>query len=132
MSEHGRPRHAPWSGLGMMLLEKPGATHMHDHLLRHSADASAILAAMANERRLRILCLLIEAEHSVGALADKVELSQSALSQHLAKLRALNIVSTRRQGQTIYYSFACADSGKILDMLDGLYGQKSAALCAAE
>lgn len=105
---------------------------MNDNLLRHSADASAILAAMANERRLRILCLLIEAEHSVGALADKVELSQSALSQHLAKLRALNIVATRRHGQTIYYSFSCPNAREILDMLDGLYARQSASLCAAE
>lgn len=105
---------------------------MHDNLSRHSADASAILAAMANERRLRILCLLVESEHSVGALAEKVELSQSALSQHLAKLRALNIVATRRKGQTIYYSFACPDARSILDTLDSLYERKQTALCAAE
>ena len=105
---------------------------MHENLLRNSALASAVLGALANERRLRILCLLVEEEHSVGVLAEKVELSQSALSQHLAKLRALDIVKTRRHGQTIYYSFNCPDARYILDCLDVLYSKKPTELNAAE
>ncbi|MFT6674197.1 MAG: DNA-binding transcriptional ArsR family regulator [Sulfitobacter sp.] len=61
------------------------------------------LALLANPRRLMILCKLAEGECSVGDLLAAVDLGQSALSQHLAKLRSGNIVSTRRQGQTIFY-----------------------------
>ena len=53
----------------------------------HAADASRLLKALANEKRLMLLCLLAEGEHSVGDLNARLELSQSALSQHLAKLR---------------------------------------------
>lgn len=94
---------------------------MTDHLLRSADDAAALLGGLANARRLHILCLLMEGEHSVGALADKVDLSQSALSQHLAKLRGLNIVNTRRQGQTIYYSFVSPAARELVVKLDGLY-----------
>lgn len=94
---------------------------MTSHLLRRSDDAAALLGAMANARRLHILCLLMDGEHSVGSLAEKVELSQSALSQHLAKLRGLNIVNTRRQGQTIYYSFTSEAARELVVKLDGLY-----------
>lgn len=62
-----------------------------------------LLSAMANERRLQVLALLQEAERSVGELAIAVGISQSALSQHLSKLRKHNLVSTRRDAQTIYY-----------------------------
>jgi DNA-binding transcriptional ArsR family regulator len=94
------------------------------NLLGRTDDAAALLGAMANARRLHILCLLMDGEHSVGSLAEKVSLSQSALSQHLAKLRGLNIVSTRRQGQTIYYSFASAAARELVVKLDGLYNSK--------
>lgn len=69
----------------------------------HAAAAARLLRAMANERRLMILCRLGEGEQSVGALARLSGLSQSALSQHLAQLRADGLVATRRQSQTIYY-----------------------------
>lgn len=63
-----------------------------------------LLKAVANEKRLVILCALYKKECSVGALEDVTRLSQSALSQHLAKLRKDGIVKTRRDAQTIYYS----------------------------
>lgn len=91
------------------------------NLLRRADDAAALLGGLANARRLHILCLLMDGEHSVGVLADKVELSQSALSQHLAKLRGLGIVSTRRQGQTIFYSFSSDAAKDLVIKLDGLY-----------
>jgi ArsR family transcriptional regulator len=69
----------------------------------HVAAATRLLRAMANERRLMILCRLGEGERSVGELARLVGLGQSALSQHLAQLRADGLVATRRQSQTIYY-----------------------------
>lgn len=90
-------------------------------LMSRTEEAAALLGGMANARRLHILCLLMESEYSVGALADQVKLSQSALSQHLAKLRALGIVSTRRQGQTIYYSIASTAARDLVIKLDGLF-----------
>jgi len=66
--------------------------------------AAAVLKAMANPQRLKILCLLAERELSVGQLESLVGLSQSALSQHLAKLRQDKLVRTRRERQTIYYA----------------------------
>lgn len=67
--------------------------------------AASFLGVMANTKRLAIMHLLVErqAELSVGAIAEHVHLSQSALSQHLAKMRAADLVQTRRDRQTIYY-----------------------------
>ncbi len=75
-----------------------------DELEPMSASAARLLAALANQKRLMIMSYLFQGELSVSALAERVSLSQSALSQHLAKLRNLDIVGTRREGQTIYYS----------------------------
>jgi ArsR family transcriptional regulator, virulence genes transcriptional regulator len=70
----------------------------------YQAEAAAdMLAALANPRRLMILCSLVEGEKSVGELNEHIPLSQSALSQHLARLRNENLVTTRRESQTIYY-----------------------------
>jgi DNA-binding transcriptional ArsR family regulator len=80
--------------------------------------AAVLLTAMANAKRLEILSLLVEGEFPVGQLADRVGLSQSALSQHLSKLRAQKLVSTRRDAQTIYYSSQSAAVIKILSALD--------------
>ena len=66
--------------------------------------ATNFLSAVANPKRLLILKVLVSGEIAVGALAQKVGLSQSALSQHLSQLRAQNLVTTRRDAQTIYYS----------------------------
>ena len=75
--------------------------------MRRSAEqAVTLLKTLANESRLLIMCVLSEGEHSVGALNERIHLSQSALSQHLAVLREQGLVRTRRQSQTIYYSLA--------------------------
>lgn len=66
--------------------------------------ATAALKAMANESRLRILCLLMQGERSVTQINQEMTLSQSALSQHLAVLRQEHLVATRRSSQVIYYS----------------------------
>jgi DNA-binding transcriptional ArsR family regulator len=84
-------------------------------------EASALLKAMSNERRLLILCHLSRAERSVGELCQLVDVSQSALSQHLAKLRADGLVKTRREAQTIYYSLRGDAVQSVLDSLYGLY-----------
>lgn len=78
-----------------------------------------LLSAMANEKRLQILKLVSERELGVGELALKVGLSQSALSQHLAKLRADQLV-TRREAQSIYYFTSHAGVYSILQTLEAM------------
>lgn len=73
----------------------------------NAAEVAQILRALANERRLMILCKLVEwGEANVNSLAEAVGLSQSALSQHLAKMREEGIVEFRREGQTLWYRVA--------------------------
>lgn len=87
----------------------------------NARKASALLKAMGNERRLLILCYLAEGEHSVGELERLVGLSQSALSQHLARLRKDKLVRTRRNAQTIYYSLNGRDAPAVMRTLYELY-----------
>lgn len=87
----------------------------------HAGEAAQLLRALANDKRLMLLCLLVEGEHSVGELNAKVDLSQSALSQHLALLRADNLVTTRREAQTIYYALADGPAQRIIETLHGIY-----------
>ncbi len=84
-------------------------------------EAAGLLAAMANSKRLMVLCNLIDGERAVGDLAEQVGLRQAALSQHLAKMRALDLVATRRDGQTIYYRLASREVREILQTLYRLY-----------
>lgn len=86
--------------------------------LRGSATrASALLRAMSNSSRLLVLCRIVGQEQSVGDLADAIGLSSSALSQHLAILRREKIVTTRRQGQTIFYSIASREAQAVMQTL---------------
>ena len=87
-----------------------------------NADAAAFLTLMGNEKRLAIMSHLIDAELSVGTIADKVDLSQSALSQHLAKLRAFDLVQTRRDRQTIYYSCRSDAVRQLLHLVEQIFG----------
>jgi DNA-binding transcriptional ArsR family regulator len=80
-------------------------------------EAAAMLSALANPKRLLVLCSLVQQERSVGELAGLVGLSDAALSQHLSKMRALGLVRARRDGQTIYYSLASDDVSAILETL---------------
>jgi DNA-binding transcriptional ArsR family regulator len=92
--------------------------------MQAQAEAAAdLLKAMANPQRLRVLCLLIEREMSVGEINALVDLSQSALSQHLAVLRETKLVNTRREAQTVYYSVT---DGLVHDIIETLH----AAFCA--
>lgn len=86
-----------------------------------AAEAEAFLKAMANRHRLMILCELHSGERSVGALQDAIGLSQSALSQHLARLRADELVQTRRESQTIFYSLANPNVARLIHVLHDLY-----------
>ena len=87
----------------------------------HAGDASRLLKALANENRLMILCLLAEGERSVGQVNEGVDLSQSALSQHLAVLRSEGLVTTRRDAQTIYYSLAEGPARQVIGLLHDIY-----------
>ncbi len=90
-------------------------------LERNARKASALLKAMSNERRLLVLCHLAQGEKSVGELEDLIGLSQSALSQHLARLRRDRLVDTRRSAQTIFYALAGREAGAIMETLYRLY-----------
>ena len=83
--------------------------------------AAALLRLLANERRLMILCQLIGGELSVGILQGRLGLSQSALSQHLARLRADQIIATRREGQTIFYRIIDPAALQLLETLADLF-----------
>ena len=90
--------------------------------LEKSAErASSLLSTMSNKHRLLILCRLVEGEVHAGALAALSGLSQSALSQHLAKLREAGIVSTRRDAQMIYYRLASPEAEAVLRTLYQIY-----------
>lgn len=89
-----------------------------------AGEAARVLKMLANDHRLIILCRLSGGEMSVGELGLYVELSQSALSQHLAKLRAEGLVSTRRDGQLIYYRLASPVAERLVGALCDLYGGK--------
>jgi DNA-binding transcriptional ArsR family regulator len=93
------------------------------NLHEHSNSAAALLSALANPKRLLILCNLVNGEVPVGVLASQVGLSQSALSQHLSKLRAQKLVKTRRDAQTIYYSSNSEQVLTLLDALESIYGK---------
>ena len=91
-------------------------------LERKAAQAAALLKLLANENRLLILCrLALEREMSVNDLADAVGLSQSALSQHLAKMREEGLLTTRRDAQTVYYRIADPNAAKLLALLKSIY-----------
>ncbi|HEY4192842.1 MAG TPA: metalloregulator ArsR/SmtB family transcription factor [Mesorhizobium sp.] len=99
-------------------------------LIDNAAAAAAFLMLMGNEKRLNIVSHLLEGEMSVGAIADKVSLSQSALSQHLAKLRALDLVQTRRDRQMIYYSCKSEMVRALMNMLEDVFGDQEPAVPA--
>jgi DNA-binding transcriptional ArsR family regulator len=91
-------------------------------LIRNADRAAEFLTLLGNSKRLAIMSHLLEGELSVGAIAEKVSLSQSALSQHLAKLRSLDLVETRRDRQMIYYSCKSVAVRRLFLTLDDIFG----------
>lgn len=90
--------------------------------LSKSADrASEFLKSLASPLRLRILCMVIDGERSVGDIADALSVRQSAVSQHLALLRKDGLVAPRRDGQTIYYRLADRNVKKVVKLLHELF-----------
>ncbi len=91
-------------------------------LQQGAARAATLLRAGGTERRLLVLCLLIEhGELSVGGLLERIPLSQSALSQHLARMREEGLVAYRRESQTLYYRIADPDAQKLVAALKSIF-----------
>jgi DNA-binding transcriptional ArsR family regulator len=84
-------------------------------------SATKLLKALGNERRLLVLCHILDGEKGVSELEKLTGLSQSALSQHLAKLRHQHLVATRRQAQNIYYSLASFEVDQVIQLLHKLF-----------
>lgn len=87
----------------------------------HAAAAAGFLKVMGNEQRLLILCNLLERPLTVGELNERVDLSQSALSQHLAVLRAAGLVETRRESQSIFYSLSAGPVTQVMAVMQDIY-----------
>ena len=86
-----------------------------------AARAEGLLPLLANRHRLMVMCYLIDGEKTVTELLSRNNLSQSALSQHLSKLREANLVTTRREGQKIHYSIASSEAQALIELLCDLY-----------
>jgi DNA-binding transcriptional ArsR family regulator len=90
-------------------------------MMSNARMASAFLKALSNETRLLILCLLVEGEKSVTELEDALQLRQPTVSQQLARLRAENLVSHRRDGKAIYYTLSSAEARQVVQLLYKLF-----------
>jgi DNA-binding transcriptional ArsR family regulator len=87
-----------------------------------AAEAAALMKALSNEHRLLILCHLVaERELAAGSLVDRIGLSQSALSQHLARLREEGLVAFRREAQTLHYRVADERASQVLELLRDIF-----------
>ena len=98
------------------------------HSLLNAQRASTLLKSMCNERRLLILCQLVPGEKTVSELQEVSGQRQTAVSQHLARLRNDNLVATRRDGKNIYYSLSGEDVSAVLETLYNLYYDTEATL----
>ncbi len=98
-----------------------------EQLVDNADMVAEFLSAIGNGKRLAIMCHLLGGEMSVGEIAERVDLSQSALSQHLAKLRNMGLVETRRERQMIFYSCSSTKVREVILTLDGIFGAKAAA-----
>ena len=85
--------------------------------------ASDLLGAMANQKRLMILCRLLDGEMSVNQLVERTGIRQSTMSQHLALLRRDQLVTSRSEGQTRLYSLSGHEARRVIETLYGLYCQ---------
>ena len=105
------------------IIDRPQTEESPDiRQMREAArQASDLLRALGNEHRLLILCNLAKGEKSVGELQELIGLSQSALSQHLARLRHDGLVTTRRESQTIFYSLVGNKASRVIEVLYSLY-----------
>ncbi len=108
----------------MLFLDQRSNKMKLEEMLKNSAQAAKLLKAVSNERRLLILCYLLESELSVTEMNDKLGLSQSALSQHLAVLRRQKLVKTRKEAQTVFYRIHSEEAVALIGLLHKLYCEK--------
>lgn len=92
-----------------------------EQLETNASNAASLLKALSNESRLLILCNLVGGEKCVGELNERIPLSQSALSQHLARLRKDELVSIRKEAQTVYYRISSPEAEQIIQVLYNVY-----------
>jgi DNA-binding transcriptional ArsR family regulator len=92
-----------------------------DQMKAHTAEAAQLMKALGNEQRLLVLCNLLERPMSVSELNARMDLSQSALSQHLALLREAGLVETRREAQSIHYSLPSGPVTRVMALLQDIY-----------
>lgn len=97
-----------------------------EEMAENARSAAAFLKTLAHEGRLMILCHLGSGEKSVGELEQLLGTRQAAVSQMLARLREEELVSTRREGKTIYYSLADADTGRVIGLLYEIFCAREA------
>lgn len=90
-------------------------------MTRRAEEAAALMRALSHEARLVVLCELGAGERSAGELVEASGLSQSAMSQHLARLREDGLVATRRDAQTIYYRLSDSKIERVISLLFELY-----------
>lgn len=98
-----------------------GSMNTIDQMREQAGEVAGFLKTLANENRLLILCVLLEGEQNVGQLNSKIDLSPSALSQHLGWLREAGFVKTRRESQNIYYQLADARVSAVMSLLKQLF-----------
>ncbi len=101
--------------------KKTADVSMGAKMQAQAEQAAELLKALSNPQRLRMMCLLIDGERTVGEINAEIELSQSALSQHLAVLREGGWVQTRRESQSVYYSVADGPVHRIIQTLHDIY-----------
>ncbi len=111
MSPAARRRTAP---------DAPGRIAL-EQMKVHASDAAALMKTLGNEQRLLVLCNLLEQPMTVGELNQRMSLSQSALSQHLALLREAGLVETRREAQSIHYSLPPGPVTRVMALLQDIY-----------
>jgi len=90
-------------------------------MAQHAGEAAELMRLLSNQNRLMIVCSLVDGELSVGELNERVPLSQSALSQHLASLRKSELVATRREGLTIFYRLQGDKAMRVITLLKDMF-----------
>ncbi len=96
-------------------------THEIEEMIESASKASNFLKALANPNRMMILCQLVDGEKSVSELEKLLKLRQPSMSQQLARLRADNLVATRRNGKAVYYRLASEEVEQVLELLYALF-----------
>ncbi|WP_229333586.1 metalloregulator ArsR/SmtB family transcription factor [Glaciecola sp. MH2013] len=94
------------------------------NMAQSAVAAESLLKLLANRYRLQIMCSLVDGEKSAGELEDMLDISQSAVSQHLAKLRDSKVVATEKRGQMVFYKLASVEVNAILSTLYLIYCNK--------